>query len=249
MWHGFKAPNTTPLACGGPNGLRGRVLFRGSLMSLIELGRHRIWHGDATDPDTYLNLFLDGGKFDVLFTDPPWVLKAEALHGINGLSTLTDEYRRKDCWLYVCASMFTLAPIVQEFELIAERCGLLHWCKPNPVPNQHKTHWTEATELIAYAVCGNPGFVFNESTQSINWRKINHINPKERAHFSEMPIPVARWVLRPSLKKNQVVFDPFLGTGATLFAAQSLDAVCFGIEQDERKLKVLINRWERSCAL
>jgi DNA modification methylase len=45
-------------------------------------------------------------------------------------------------------------------------------------------------------------------------------------------------------KPGDVVFDPFLGSGTTLIAAQSTDRICYGIDIDPRYVDVIITRWQ-----
>jgi DNA modification methylase len=43
---------------------------------------------------------------------------------------------------------------------------------------------------------------------------------------------------------GQAVYEPFLGSGTTLIAAQTSGRVCFAIELDPRYVDVAIRRWE-----
>jgi hypothetical protein len=40
------------------------------------------------------------------------------------------------------------------------------------------------------------------------------------------------------------VYDPFLGSGATLVAAEQLDRACFGLEIEPRYCDVIVERWQ-----
>jgi DNA modification methylase len=51
---------------------------------------------------------------------------------------------------------------------------------------------------------------------------------------------------RPMLNNSspgQAIYEPFLGSGTTLIAAQSCGRVCFGIEIDPLFVDVAIRRW------
>jgi len=53
---------------------------------------------------------------------------------------------------------------------------------------------------------------------------------------------------RPILNNSSVgdaVYEPFLGSGTTLIAAQLTGRVCFGIEIDPSYVDVAIRRWQR----
>jgi len=52
---------------------------------------------------------------------------------------------------------------------------------------------------------------------------------------------------RPILNNSdpgQAVYEPFLGSGTTLIAAQSAGRVCYGIEIDPIFVDVAIRRWQ-----
>jgi hypothetical protein len=41
------------------------------------------------------------------------------------------------------------------------------------------------------------------------------------------------------------VYEPFLGSGTTLAAAEATDRVCCGIELDPKYVDVIVGRWEK----
>jgi len=48
------------------------------------------------------------------------------------------------------------------------------------------------------------------------------------------------------LVKNQVIFDPFLGSGTTLIACEHLGRRCRAVEIDPRYVAVTLERWAQS---
>lgn len=58
--------------------------------------------------------------------------------------------------------------------------------------------------------------------------------------------PVALWAqaIEDGSKPGELVYDPFLGSGTTIVAAEQLDRVCFGVEIDPKYCDVIIQRWE-----
>jgi DNA modification methylase len=46
------------------------------------------------------------------------------------------------------------------------------------------------------------------------------------------------------LRRGELVFDPFLGSGTTLAAAELNERVCFGIELDPKYVDVIVQRWQ-----
>jgi DNA modification methylase len=46
------------------------------------------------------------------------------------------------------------------------------------------------------------------------------------------------------LKRSEVVYDPFLGSGTALAAAELTERVCYGIELDPKYVDVIVQRWQ-----
>jgi hypothetical protein len=45
-------------------------------------------------------------------------------------------------------------------------------------------------------------------------------------------------------KRGEVLYDPFLGSGTTLMAAELTERTCYGIELDPKYCDVILRRWE-----
>jgi DNA modification methylase len=46
------------------------------------------------------------------------------------------------------------------------------------------------------------------------------------------------------LKRGEAVYDPFLGSGTTLAAAELTERVCYGLELDPKYVDVTVQRWQ-----
>src|SRR5258708_36827000 len=53
-----------------------------------------------------------------------------------------------------------------------------------------------------------------------------------------------RPILNP-LGRGELVYEPFLGSGTTLAAAELTERVCYGIELDPKYVDVVIQRWQQ----
>ena len=47
------------------------------------------------------------------------------------------------------------------------------------------------------------------------------------------------------LRRGELVYDPFLGSGTTLAAAELTERVCYGLELDPKYVDVVIQRWQQ----
>ena len=46
------------------------------------------------------------------------------------------------------------------------------------------------------------------------------------------------------LRRGELVYDPFLGSGTTLAAAELAERVCYGMELDPKYVDVVVERWQ-----
>jgi DNA modification methylase len=63
-------------------------------------------------------------------------------------------------------------------------------------------------------------------------------------HPTQKPVDLMRRPILNHLKRGGLVFDPFLGSGTTLAAAELTERVCVGIELDPKYVDVVIGRYQ-----
>jgi DNA modification methylase len=74
-------------------------------------------------------------------------------------------------------------------------------------------------------------------------RKGSHNAPA--LHPTIKPIALVSDAILDSTKRNDIVLDPYIGSGTTILAAERTGRRCFGIEIDGRYVDTAIQRWER----
>ena len=63
------------------------------------------------------------------------------------------------------------------------------------------------------------------------------------AHSTQKPIECMLRPIRNNTAEGESVYDPFLGSGTTLMAAEQLDRICYGIELDPAYCDMIVQRW------
>ena len=63
-------------------------------------------------------------------------------------------------------------------------------------------------------------------------------------HPTQKPIELMRRPILNHTKRKELVYDPFLGSGTTLVAAELTKRVCLGIELDAKYVDVAVTRWQ-----
>ena len=64
-------------------------------------------------------------------------------------------------------------------------------------------------------------------------------------HPTQKPIELMRRSIVNHLKRGEIVYEPFLGSGTTLAAAEGTERVCYGIEIDPKYVDVVVERWQK----
>jgi DNA modification methylase len=63
-------------------------------------------------------------------------------------------------------------------------------------------------------------------------------------HGTQKPVECMRRPILNHTKRGDAVYDPFLGSGSTLVAAELTERVCFGLELDPKYVDVVVLRWQ-----
>jgi len=63
-------------------------------------------------------------------------------------------------------------------------------------------------------------------------------------HPTQKPVDLMRRPILNHLRRGELVYDPFLGSGTTLAAAELAERVCLGIELDPKYVDVIVQRFQ-----
>jgi site-specific DNA-methyltransferase (adenine-specific) len=151
-----------------------------------------------------------------------------------------------------------------EFKLLND----ITWVKPNPPPNLCCRYFTHASETILWAAKSKRSkHKFNYSLMreiagqkqmksvwyDIKWDETDvqvllEIMPPGRdekvfgKHPTQKPIKLLERLIMAASDKNDLVFDPFMGSGTTAVAARNLGRRCVGCELDSDFVSTAIKR-------
>src|SRR5579864_4629559 len=64
-------------------------------------------------------------------------------------------------------------------------------------------------------------------------------------HPTQKPVELMRRPVLNHLRRGELVYDPFLGSGTTLAAAELTQRVCYGLELDPKYADVIVQRWQQ----
>lgn len=75
-----------------------------------------------------------------------------------------------------------------------------------------------------------------------NLLKFSFRKNEDRVHEAQKPLDLIQYLIMLTTIKNQIAFDPFIGSGTTLVAAQNKGRCAVGIEISEEYCKIAVER-------
>jgi DNA modification methylase len=220
-------------------------------------GSHRIGCGDSTDPEAVDALF-GGIKPELLISDPPYGVQysPEWRHqiGVNKSNrrgkVLNDDQADWSAawrlfpgniayvWHGALHSPTVARSLVQNgFTIRAQ----IIWAKERLVLSRGDYHW--AHEPCWYAVRAK-GHWTGDRKQTTLWNIPSGNQDAKTAHSTQKPVECMRRPMLNNSNPGQAVYDPFLGSGSTLIAAETSDRICLAMELEPRYVDVAVRRWQ-----
>ena len=223
------------------------------------IGRHRLMCGDSTSAEDVAQL-LDGNKPELMVTDPPYGVDYDpawrneaAEKGLLdyaasrvGKVTNDDEVDWSRAWhlspssVVYCWHADCHASEVQEHLRDAgfEHRAQIVWVKANfPISRGHYT-WRHEPCWYAVRKGATAGWI-GPPTSSTAWDDITLDANVEGGHGTQKPLEC---MARPIRNHEGDAYDPFIGSGTTMVAAEQLDRTCYGMEIDPGYCAVVLER-------
>jgi len=220
------------------------------------LGRHRLICGNATLADDVTKL-LEGAAPRLMVTDPPYGVdyaggqvnkrKREKLVGDQTADIFAPALKVAASFMPAGAWYVWHAGRVAEPVYSAIRqCGfevraLIIWNKINAHFGAPSAHYLQSHEPCLYAVKGSAGWT-GASTERTVW-DIPQPHRNEY-HPTQKPVECMRRPVVNNCKPGGDVYDPFVGSGTTIIAAETVDRRCFAVELSPNYCDVAIKRWQ-----
>lgn len=221
------------------------------------LGGHRLACGDSTDPKV-VRLVLGDVLPDLMVTDPPYGVNYDPTWrhrlGVNrsarrGKVKNDDQADWGPAWAlfpgsiaYVWHGALHASTVSQSLERegFSIRAQII-WAKERMVIGRGDYHW--AHEPCWYAV-RKKGNWTGDRKQTTLWTISSRDQDADTVHGTQKPVECMRRPMLNNSNPGQAIFDPFLGSGTTLIAAETTGRTCLGIELDPLYVDVAIRRWQ-----
>lgn len=232
---------------------------------VYELNQHRIVCGDSTLPE-YVEKCLNGNEPILMVTDPPYGVEYDpgwrdaAGKGCRAKGKVQndDKVNWSLAWHLFPGSVAYVwhagkycgevekSLLENDYEIISQ----IIWVKQHFALSRGDYHWQH--EPCLYAVKKGHQHNWQESRKESTVWEIANLNcfgsskeaDEERtAHSTQKPLECMTRPIRNNTAQGEGVYDPFLGSGTTLIAAEKLSRICYGIELSPAYCDIIVQRW------
>jgi DNA modification methylase len=220
-------------------------------------GSHRIGCGDSTDAAMVAAL-LAGRAPELMVTDPPYGVDYDPArrHRPGAKQSARREKIRNDdqadwaaAWglfpgniAYVWHAALHATTVAESLvsKGFTVRAQII-WAKERLVMSRGDYHWQH--EPCWYAV-RTKGHWTGDRKQTTLWNIASGGQDSKTAHSTQKPVECMRRPMQNNSNPGQAVYDPFLGSGTTLIAAETTGRVCLAMELEPRHVDVAVRRWQ-----
>lgn len=224
------------------------------------LGEHRLLCGDSTRAEDVARV-LGGAVPFIMVTDPPYGVEYDPTYRSENRTGAVANDDRAD-WAdayslfpghvaYVWHAGWFVSTVADDLDRIGfERRVYILWKKPHFQMGRGHYHWQH--EPCWYAVRrGAAAKWCGDRSQSTVWdiahvhRTAGTTDDGETSHGTQKPVECMARPIRNHGGPDDHVYDPFVGSGTTIIAAEQLGRRCYAIELSPAYVDVCVQRWEK----
>lgn len=233
--------------------------------TILQLGEHTLGCGSSTDKE-FVKKIIGNSVINSINSDPPYgVAIADSSLNPTKHKPLANDHFQSDeeyakftqDWLEAVKPFLAKKNSAYLFNsdkmLFALRDGmmrsgfkfaqLLIWVKSQPVIG--RLDYLPMHEAIAYGWFGTHKFHKAKDKSVLFCPKPQ----KSKYHATMKPVSLIRRLILNSTEVEDIVYDPFLGSGTTLLACQQTLRKCIGIELEPEYCQVIVDRWKKLTGL
>lgn len=209
---------------------------------LWQVGEHKILCGDSTNAEDVARV-LAGEKADAVVTDPPYGidivgknghLGGGKIAGVNKYVPIVGDDKPFDPgFLLDAAPVLVLFGANYYADKLPSSSGWIVWDK-----REDTTSDNHADCEMAWTNIKRPARIYSQL-----WRgMIRRGESGDKMHPTQKPVGLFIWIFETCTQANELIYDPFLGSGSTIIAAENTSRRCYGLEIEPRYCAVILER-------
>lgn len=179
---------------------------------------------------------VDFGVWDKGFDLVSWIPQYAEILDKNGSMIVFCSYR----------FISLIAQALESSNMLVK--DILIWQKSNPMPRNTTRRYVQDLEFAVWAVKSGAKWVFNKPSDMPYLRSIfthSLVSGKEKlGHPTQKSLKLMKDLIQIHTNPNEVVLDPFMGSGSTGAACLELGREFIGIERDKKFFTMAQKRLE-----
>lgn len=175
----------------------------------------------------------DFGEWDKGFNNKPWIKKSyELLNNGGSLLVFNDFKKASDIINYAQSVGFIYK-------------DTLIWKKTNPMPRNRDRRYVPDVEMIIWFV--KPGkWIYNRQNSKYESSVISIPSESgggyKRYHPTQKPVKLIEYLIKIHSNENDLILDPFMGSGTTAISAKNTNRKYIGFELNKEYFELSIKR-------
>ena len=202
-------------------------------------------------------------KVDLVLTDPPYdietsgggIYNQEDKQYVKELKDIKDGFSDdilkligqgvKKVNLYIFCSQKQLINLLNFFVTCrGYNYNILSWHKNNPGPACGNKYLTDTEYILFFREKGVKLYGTYKTKKTFFVTELNQSDKRKYNHPTIKPTGIIRELIINSTIENNIVLDPFFGSGSTGVACEDLDRKWIGIEKEEKYCEISAKRIE-----
>ena len=205
------------------------------------LGNHRLLCGDSTKADDVERL-MDGATVHAVVTDPPYGI------GIDGQKESISANPKHNRKAHEFMGWDKERPSKELFELLMSfDCPTAIWGGnyfADLLPaSRGWIYWSKGQDGLTMS---DGELAWTNQVKPLRCVVVNRAALQGSVHPTQKPMQVMEFAIEYLETSGSNLFDPFLGSGTTLIAAEKTNRKCYGMEISPKYCDVIIQRWENA---
>ncbi len=227
-------------------------------IKMENIGDSKIYNGDSYK----LFSFFNDDQFDAIITDPPYNISKK-----NNFSTMKQKRHGVDfgewdkefdlySWIehyypklkpggtfIIFGSYLFISHIADKLTYVgAQVKDVLKWIKTNPMPRNINRRYVSDTEFAIWAVKPKEKWTFNKPNNKPYLRaefSSGTVSGNERTeHPTQKSLKLMKEIIKIHTNKDDLILDPFMGSGTTGVAAKITKRRFVGIEKEKKYFSI-----------
>ena len=209
---------------------------------------------------------IDGGGIDSIITDPPYDVSQDNNFGTMGrrgidfgkwdynfdLYSWIDDYSKllnKNGSMIIFCSYRYISNICDKLEEnnIAVK-DIIIWQKSNPMPRNRDRRYVQDMEFAIWGAKKGAKWIFNRPQDKPYLRSMYQypiVSGKERTkHPTQKSLELMKEIIKVHTNENDIILDPFMGSGTTGIASVELNRRFIGIEKETEYFNIAKERFD-----